>query len=520
MITTGHTMTKTIAARLAFAGAALLLAIDPLLWLAETWRDPSYGSDGVWVFAIIIGLFVWSVSSRKQAGSKSHTDTAITLLAISGAVRMAGQILAINTISALTLVIDVYALALLFGTASRIRAVSPFWLAIGFAFSLPLERIVQRTAGYGLQRLAADGACAVLGTVFEDTICEGVRIVLNGQDVLVDLPCSGARAILLLALGFTVVAAICRPNLHQTLTGAMVVLAAALASNMVRITVLAIGIAHPDWFWGADVMAEPWHDLIGLTTLGLGTVPLIAWGRTIYQPRRARCRTFDIPLGSVPDRVRKEGWWLETQQRSAMMTLPGGLALLLAAVLITSLPRTPVDVARKEKPITLPLWIEGRAAEPIELSAQEKDYFTQFGGTAAKARYGNHTLMVIRTSSPLRHLHAPDECLRGLGFDVDYLGASFEPVPTAVYRATAPDGTAFRIDVSFVSERGTITTNVATAVWRWLHHGERIWTAVQRISPETVPESEHRAWGQAIAAALDLPTQAAFPRAAANIASR
>lgn len=509
MINAGHTMNASLLSRFVFFGAAAILALEPFLWLLETWRDPSYDSHGAWVFAIVIGLFVWSLTSRIRPGAPTHSQIAITLLALSGAFRMAGQILAINTLSALTLVIDVYALALLFGTAYRARAVSPVWLAVCFAFSLPLERIVQRTAGYGLQRLAADGACAILGSLFEDTVCEGVRIVVDGRDVLVDLPCSGARAVLLLALGFAVMAAVCRPGIRQVLTGGAIVLAAALASNMLRITILAIGIAHPDWFAGANVMEEPWHSLIGLTTLALGTLPLLAWGRSVMHARPTHCRVFGVPLGRIPDRVANESWWLLPPKATATWSLPSGLALLVAAILIVSLPRTPVDVARQETPLSLPLWVGGHPGKPIALSKREEAYFTQFGGTAAKARYGDHVLMMIRTSSPLRHLHAPDECLRGLGFDVAYLGASFTPVPTAVYRATAPDGTAFRIDVSFVSERGTVTTNVATAVWRWLHHKERVWTAVQRISPEAVPSARHKAWSQAVAAALELPARAA-----------
>ena len=110
---------------------------------------------------------------------------------------------------------------------------------------------------------------------------------------------------------------------------------------------------------------------------------------------------------------------------------------------------------------------------------------------------------------PLRHLHGPDECLRGAGFDVAYLGTSLSPLPTAVYRATAPSGESYRVDVSFVSDKGETVASVAGAIWRWLHRDGAVWTAVQRVSPGTLPESEHERWSAAVLAALDLNTTAA-----------
>lgn len=119
--------------------------------------------------------------------------------------------------------------------------------------------------------------------------------------------------------------------------------------------------------------------------------------------------------------------------------------------------------------------------------------------------------MLVNTSSPLRHLHGPEDCLRGLGYQVDYLGAVFEPLPTAVYRATSPDGTRYRIDVSFVSAQGSVTTDVATAVWKWLQGEAGNWTAVQRISPEALAPRQHAQFNRAVIAALDLSPHSQSP---------
>jgi exosortase/archaeosortase family protein len=471
--------------------AALILAVDPARWLVATWRDPAYDSHGLLVFLAAAGLFAWSVTSPLARQAPRRRGLALGLIALSASVRLAGQVLAINTVGALCLVLDVYALGLLLGIRARVRAVSPAWLAVVFGFSLPLERIVQRTIGYLLQETSAQAACRVLDTLYDTVVCEGVRIVLAGKDVLVDLPCSGARGLLLTALAFAGAAAVCRPTALQAGAGLLIALAAALAANVLRIVILAIGIAEPWRLGGIAVMQQPWHDLVGLATLALACAPVLAWAHWVSRPQSG---ILDL---LAPHRL---------AEPASRAPFPIGLsaAALAGALVIVSLPRTAVDVAQRDIEVSLPVTLAGYAHRPVALDPREQAFFTEFGGSAVKGQYGPHGLMLVRTTSPLRHLHTPDECLRGMGFRVAYLGAELSTAPTAVYRAIAPDGARYRIDVSFVSDRGEVTSNVATAVWRWLNGEARAWTAVQRISPEALPEPQHDQWTAAVVAALEL----------------
>jgi hypothetical protein len=153
--------------------------------------------------------------------------------------------------------------------------------------------------------------------------------------------------------------------------------------------------------------------------------------------------------------------------------------------------------------IAAPARIGDAAAIALPLSGRERAYFEQYGGAAAKAAYGPFALMLARTTSPLRHLHAPDECLRGLGYRVEYLGMSFTPLPTAHYRAVA-DGEGYRVDVTFVPDRGAPVASVSEAVWRWLGDRSSVWTSVQRVAPEGVDPAAHAAFEAGVFAALDL----------------
>lgn len=471
---------------LLFTAAGLLLAIEPARWLAESWVDPAYASSGAIVFALVLGLFAWSATSPLRPGAPPRqARIALGLLGISALARLTSQVLAINTVGAFCLVADVYALALLARLDRRERAVSPVFLALLFAFSLPLERILQRSIGYLLQEFSADGACAVLGLVYPELQCHGVRLILGRTDVLVDLPCSGARTLLLGLTGYAVAASLFRPGTAWAAFGLGVTLAAAAIANVARISVLAVGLADPASVGGIDVMAAPWHDLIGLAALSLVATAVLLWALNT-RPASPRARATALP------RVAPE----------AAHAL--GVMALSLAVVIVSLPRTPIDVAEPAVPRSLPLAIGGEVGRPVALTAREHAFFTQFGGWAAKAAYGEHGLMLVSTSSPLRHLHAPEDCLRGLGFEVAYLGTVYEPVPTAHYRAIAPDGRRYQVAVSFVSDRGEMVPNVATAVWRWLQGDARRWTAIQRITPEDAAPVAHAAFTDGVLAALDL----------------
>ena len=413
-----------------FFSGAVLLAIKPLSWLINTWLDPVYGSHGLPVFLLVIALILWSLSSRRiNNSSLQRQRLALVLLAITALLRLCGQVLAINTVGALALVIDVYALALLLGLDQRQRALSPDWLALVFAFSLPLERIAQRTIGYTLQQFSAEGACFALSLGFESIRCEGVRLLLNGRDVLIDLPCSGARGLLLLLMLFAVLATLFKPTWRQTLTGFAIALTAAVVVNILRICLLAIGIGFPDWI-SISVMESPWHDLIGLMTLGLGASAIMWWALRLPESAAKPITT-----------NRTNTLHYANARKSPLIAT---LFVITAAVIIM-LPARPVDIARTIENPTLPITLAGVAGQGSPLSPQEHTYFTRYGGGAARGIYDSLGLLIVETSAPLRHLHAPDECLTGLGHRVEYRGPQYDVLPTAVYRSTDPDGNVWRI---------------------------------------------------------------------------
>ena len=486
---------KFFISKVIFGVAAVVLAVDPVLWLVRTWSDPSYNSSGLIVFCVCVGLFLWSVTSNR-AVHKVNLRLPFFLLSISALTRMVGQVLAVNVIGAITLVLDVYALGHLAAVGNRQRPISPGWLAICFAFTLPLERIIQRTIGYGLQSVSADGACLLLDGIFDNVRCNGVRILIDNQDVLVDLPCSGARALLLVLLFYAACMTVCRPGTVKGILGLGLTIMSGVLVNVIRIVVIATGLVYPKLFMNIDVMEAPWHDLLGLVFLAIGCLPVIYWASMVYRRKYFQYKSIERRDNHKPLLQLNPIW-------------KAGVFLVLAVTII-SLPGKPIDVARQNITVDLPSWINGNKATHVPLLSQEKAYFTQYGGAAAKAIYGDHGLLIVKTSAPLRHLHSPEECLRGLGFNVQYKGVSHATLPTALYKAIAPDGATYRVAVSFVSSEGHITSNVSEAVWRWMQQSGGMWYALQRISPWNLEDTENNNWDNAIMAAMDISGSSPF----------
>lgn len=483
-----------------------ILAVDPIRWLVNTWLEPSYDSDGLWVFLLFSLLLLWSLTSPRNQVSDRQRRRALLLLAATAMLRLAGQLLAIHILGALALVVDVYALGLMLGLQQRQRPLSPLWMALLFACALPLERVLQRTLGYGLQQLSAWSSCSLLTSLDAGITCQGTRIQLPTETLLIDLPCSGASALVLLSVLLSALMAVARPGKWQGMAAIWVMLLAAWMSNSLRILILALGVLHP--VPNVDVMQQPWHELIGLFCLLPAFAFLVFYFLLVTRPGRHQERA----VAWRPAAHNRPG----TSAYSPVSPALGAVAFFLLVLVIVTLTPHPLDSGGVLDTPYAPRFLAGEYGQVVPLLDKERHYFERFGGAAIKVQYAERGLLITRTQSPLRHLHAPDECLRGLGFSVDYVGSHAAVLPTAVYRARSPDGRVWRVSVSFVSSSGMTATHVAEAVWHWFRTPET-WMAIQRIAPWDNPTAGNHDWDRYLFTALDIPSVAIKPQLMAQL---
>jgi exosortase/archaeosortase family protein len=485
---------------LALAAPGLLaLAWDPARWLWRTWQDPAYASDGAWIALVTAGLLCASWWSGPAPAGGRARRWAWGLLGLTAVLRVVGRVLAVNTIGALALVVDVAAVAMLLGVSRRRFALHPAVLAAFFALSLPFEHLAKRLLGHPLQLLAAMASEVVLSPFFGGLEREGVFLLHPSIELAVDLPCSGARGIVLftsIALGLWTCH---RLSLFGIAKLTIAVLGGALFANVARIAALFVGSA-----FALPVIAEPWHSALGVAALALGALPMLGVFRAA--PLR-RSTAYLQRLSSVAAHP-----WREPSHHSPFRW-PAALAITAVGLAVASVPHSPLDVAPADHRLRLPTTLGPFDGREIPLAPNEKRFFTQWGGGAEKRRYDDgsgvaHTALLVRTRSPLRHLHGPDLCLVGAGHTVQRIGVIPGAVPSILYRSVAPDGTAWRVEASFTSDGGERASSVSEVVWRWLARPDATWNLVERISPwnacEQTPERCAR-FDRALFTSLDLP---------------
>lgn len=450
------------------AAGFTFLALEPRRWLVETWADPSYGSAGGHFLAVAAGLAIWSASSPPEPRAPSARNLWWCLPA-AASLRLAGHLLIVPAIGALVIPVGVYALGRLARLSQRRRAVSPVWLAMLVGLTLPVEHIVKRLVGYGLQHIAADGTCSLLRLVYSNVTCNGLDIALQGQEIFVALPCSGARGLLLYTIFFVGLAALVRPSVRQAAAGLGVAVTASVVVNCLRIALLAAGLAHGATL-GVDVMQKPWHMAVGFACLPFGLAQVGIWAHWVARASPEQNRS---PDASEPADC----------QAPRLIAV---VSFVAVAVAIPSTPKYPVDAAGSNLEPALPDQLAGFSAEPNDLLPVERDHFTKLGGDVAKASYGPHTLLLVESSTPLRHLLVPDEWLGDIGYSVESAGHTVGPIPANSYRVKSPDGRRWQLDATFVSERGRLATRPSEAIWYWLRSPTTTWRALYRLHPDTL----------------------------------
>lgn len=476
------------------------LTVEPALWLWRSWQDPSYQSDGMIVALVTAGLLVVSVSSGSAPPDPRDRRRATIALALTACVRLAGRLLAVHTVGALALVVDVFAVATLLGVRRRPFALEPGFVGLFFVLALPLEHLAQRLLGHPLQLLSATAAELVLAPFFPALTREGVLLLHPAVELAVDLPCSGARGLVLLTAiglgGFTRLA----PGVRGAAAAALAVLVGAFAANTLRIVGLFVGGAH-----GLPIIFEPWHSLLGAGVLALGAVPLLAI-LLRAEPRRATRPPLSLGFVSHRRPAHRYTW---------LTSWPAALGVSVVGVAVAHAPARPLDVSPSTQTLRLPTTLGAFDGFDVPLEPREVAYFTQWGGFAQKRIYDDGrgepmTALLVRTRSPLRHLHGPEACLVGSGHRVTRMGVVPRATPAVLYRSVAPDGRVWRIEASFVSDKGAWATSVSEVVWRFMEDPEDTWSLVERITPwttcEASPERCH-AFEGALFASLDLPAE-------------
>jgi exosortase len=228
------------------AGPAVPLAVclawaywPTLVGMAERWlNDPQYTHG--WLVPAFAGYLLWS---RREGTAPAPAPArqrvwGLALLLVGIALRLAGAVLFLPWLDAISLLPSLAGLAVLLGGWAALRWA---WPAVAFlAFMPPLPYRLQLALGGPLQQIATRASTYLLQTVGVPATAEGNVIILSTTRLGVVEACSGlSMLVTFFALAAAVALLVRRPWPDKLLIVASAV-PIAVASNVARITVTAV----------------------------------------------------------------------------------------------------------------------------------------------------------------------------------------------------------------------------------------------------------------------------------------
>lgn len=265
----------TLACRPAYLSPLGWIALQALaLWPHGAWlvRRAADGSDDPLGLAALAALALLVARTAPRLRIAPHTGW----LAAAGALTLAANLALFAAPPLLAGLVA--ALALAAGLIAWWPAAAPRLPLAGLlVLALPLIASLQYYGGFPLRVLTAQLSAWVLQAAGMAAEPSGATLLVRGQLVVVDAPCSGVQMVWLAYFCACSVAAVTALRDGAFVRRLPWVGLAVLGGNVVRNTVLVALESRPQG------LAPAWHEAIGLAVLalvGLGVVSIVARGET------------------------------------------------------------------------------------------------------------------------------------------------------------------------------------------------------------------------------------------------
>jgi exosortase/archaeosortase family protein len=266
------------------------------------------------------------------------------------------------------------------------------WLGLG-VLSLPLLSSLQFFVGYPLRVITAEVSAWLLRLGSWTVERQGSALLVDGQWVMVDAPCSGIQMAWVGYFTACALAAWQRLPDRLLLRRLPLVGLLVLSGNILRNTLLVWGESGASGFPG-------WaHETVGLLVFAAVCGMIF---RVIGR------RTFALSAA------------VEAARPEASRRFTGNLfgALLLAMLWPLLAPATAAPTAT---PVSQewPVQFEGRALRPLALSPVEQRFAADFPGQLGRFTDGQRSIVLRQVLRPTRKLHPAEDCFRALGYRIE-----------------------------------------------------------------------------------------------------
>ena len=280
--------------------------------------------------------------------------------------------------------------------------------------ALPLIASLQFYAGYPLRVITAEVSRWLLGIWFA-VQREGSSLLVDGQLVIVDVPCSGVQ--MAWAGYFTACAtALLKGRTNRAFLPRLPLVGlTVLAGNVLRNTVL---VALEASGYGASAFAHQVVGLIVLAAVCASIAAVMAASKPVVQEnlqlheklsRLPRHKWRGLHSARVQNRVLGKSLFGVAMLACALWAGAGGAGVRDAASASLA-----IDHATE-----LPRQWQGVAVRPLALSAVEQRFAERFPGRIMRLTDGRQIVVLRDVTKPTRMLHPAADCYRALGYRID-----------------------------------------------------------------------------------------------------
>lgn len=426
--------------------AAQFIALWPTwMWMAQRMTDGSDDPLGILALAAL-GALTWQ--ARRELRDTPWRPglwiaLGFTLLASTAFGQLRPLLVGLLSMVAVTGVL----LAFL---PQRIAKAPVFGLAV---LALPLLSSLQFYAGYPLRVVTAEVSRWLLWPFFS-VWREGSTLMIDGQLVIVDAPCSGIQMAWLGYFTACAAALFSRTGNRRFLTRlpfvGCVILAGNIARNSVLVALQANGQSLPEWL----------HQGIGLVFLALVCFVIARIMQREQRPQQTE----------TPSAQRNENG---TGKLSLLYI--GVLTLCTlwtgaAGMLQQAGTRAPAQSAAVEWPIE---W-NGRQLRPLAPNEVEKQFARNFPGFVVRLTDGEQMLVFRHVAKPTRMLHPAVDCYKALGYRIrqERLESDAENRLWRCFTASRTDQD-LRVCERIENAAGEAYTDTSAWYWAALRHPER-----------------------------------------------
>jgi exosortase len=263
----------------AVAALFLFVYLPTAVWLVERW------SMGVWWHVHGFAVFPiasWLARKRLRAlppAPPSHSALGFLFLAPAVLLRAIDAMAGFELLSAVSLLLALPGLALLFLGRARTRAI---WFPLLFlVFALPVPLVVARPIHLALRHVAAVGTAGVLDFLGYEVHRNGMNLQVGPEGIEIADSCSGFSTLLALLMVGLLLAYLARARWWRGALLAAWVVPAAAAANVVRCILLTMFAVA----FGGDILATALHPLSGVFTFAAALGLLLGLERRLLGQR-------------------------------------------------------------------------------------------------------------------------------------------------------------------------------------------------------------------------------------------